>query len=102
MEMSKKQIVFYAIFLLMLAGGISMAFAPPPEGNSLWDRIWKVQQPVEVEGEISIDDADPINVEGTVNIGNPVTIVDGASVIVARARAKFKSRPRAMRSPGYE
>jgi hypothetical protein len=83
MELSKKQLAFYTMFLLVLSGGISMTFAPPPgDGGSIWDRFWKVDDtdPINVEGEVSIDDTPPIAVQGTVDIGNQVTVAPGTEV----------------------
>ena len=84
MEFSKKQVAFYTIFLLTVASGLTMVIAPPPEeGLTLWDRLWKVEEPVSVEGTVIVDSStpievalsEPIEVDGTVNIGNTVDVV---------------------------
>jgi hypothetical protein len=74
-EITKKQFTLYTIILLMLAGSVSLVIGgKPDEIKPLWEHIWKVEEPV--------------TVDGTVDIGNEVTITPstvptpGKSVIV--------------------
>lgn len=81
MELSKTQLAFYTIFLLILAGGMTMAFAPAPEENGpLWTRIWKVEEPVTVDGTVSVDDSNPIDVEGTMTVSGEVAIAQPITI----------------------
>ena len=75
MEISKKKFVFYTIFLLILAGGITIAVAPPPEEvGPLWQRIWKVEEPVTIEGTVEL-------ASNNIVIDEPVSIDDNQESI---------------------
>ncbi len=64
MEIGKKQIVLVSIFLLIMGGTITLVSGTKPEDvGKLWDRVWKVEQPVEVTLDEPIEVNNPSNIE---------------------------------------
>jgi hypothetical protein len=56
MEISKKKLILFTIFLIVLGGTATFAFSGKPEDLSpLWERIWKVEEPVEVYNPSQIE-----------------------------------------------
>lgn len=44
MDIRKKQLILYTMFLLVLVGSVTFAFSGKPEDlGSIWERIWKIQ-----------------------------------------------------------
>jgi hypothetical protein len=97
MKLTKKQALIYIITFIALLGSATFVrgVQPDPSGP-LWERIWKVEEPVSIEGT---ETGTPVTIEGTVIVdtnSNPlevtleepvevegtVTINDGASVEV--------------------
>ncbi len=79
MEITKKKFILYTISLLMLVGSVSFVLGgKPDEIMPLWERIWKVEEPV------SIDDGDgSITIDGTVVVPEPLSVDDnGGSLTV--------------------
>jgi len=107
MEISKEQFVLYTIILLVVAGGTSVVLAPKPDDvGPLWERLWKVEEPVTIEGTVelasnsivldepvSIDDGygsitvdsgeTPLMIDGMVSISGPVELAEGTEVTLA-------------------
>jgi hypothetical protein len=82
MEISKKQLVFYTIFLLTLASGVTMVLAPQPADiPTLWDRLWKVEEPVEVEGTVSLATGTTL-IPGKIYLVEDVVIPDGEGMLI--------------------
>jgi hypothetical protein len=76
MEISKKQLALYTICLLTVAGGLTMVIAPPPEEiPKLWERFWKVEEPVSID-----DNGASLTVDGTVSLATGTTLIPGKVV----------------------
>ena len=75
MQVTKKQFILYTVILLICAGSISFAVAEKPEELlALWDHLWKVEEPVSID-----DNGGSITVDGTVDIGNEITLATGTA-----------------------
>ena len=80
MEISKKQFALYTAILLILAGGSTVVFARQPgDAGPLWERLWKVEEPITIEGTVelasnSIVIDEPVSVDD--NLGS-LTVDDG-------------------------
>ena len=87
MEMSIKHLALYTVFLFVFAGGITLAFAPPPEDVApLWERIWKVEEPVTVDGtilvttgagapiDVTLDEPIDVTLDEPIEVYNPSNI----------------------------
>ena len=94
MEISKNQFVLYTIILLIVAGGTSVVLAPQPEDvGPLWERLWKVEEPVTIEGIVelasnSIVIDEPVSVddnEGSITVDDgdgSITVDNGDSPLI--------------------
>ena len=75
MKISKKQFALYTALLLILAGGTSIVLAPQPEDvGPLWERLWKVEEPVTIEGTVEL-------ASNSIVIDEPVSIDDNEGSI---------------------
>jgi hypothetical protein len=71
MEISKKKIVLFSIFLLIIGGTITLASGTQPEDVAkLWERVWKVEQPVEV----TLDEPIDVTLDEPIEVNNPSNI----------------------------
>ena len=64
MEINKKHLVIYTIFLLLLGTTITIGSGTKPEDlTQLWNRVWKVEQPVAVTLDEPIEVNNPSDIE---------------------------------------
>ena len=71
MKINKKQFVAYTIFLLILGGTITLASGTKPEDlPNLWNRVWKVEQPVAV----TLDEPIDVTLDEPIDVSNPSDI----------------------------
>jgi hypothetical protein len=79
MEISKKQIVLFSLLLLIMGGTITLVSGTKPEDVAkLWERVWKVEQPVEVTLDepidVTLDEPIGVTLDEPIEVNNPSNI----------------------------
>lgn len=72
MKISKVKLGLCLLSIVIMLGTVTLVVAPP-DGIPLWDRFWKVEQPVEVTGDVTITDGTVTVIGGEMKLANLTT-----------------------------